>query len=307
LKWPFIEHHPEAKSAIHELEDNPLIRGRIMAFELNATRLAARAQAFTDISQSKLRDLFGAALLTKGDYSRNVGWNGQKRQLGSSQKDDSWTDMLTTGSREDLASIREPLEKLLDDFAERSASGSHRTEELLNAICAEWLAERESRHFYDWRYYLVRYVGARNSKGDGYYNGRYEATTGGFTYGRLRLLHGSHYNAYFSDALLLAAWIEGGLGDVAEEPSWWRRDDPGLALNKSRIEIRCDDDAYELVLPADDEGLMSVIGSALRPFGLDDQLRVAVQQELNDGRLVDSEDRIQLCITLVRALSRAGL
>lgn len=35
--------------------------------------------------------MLGAALLTKGDYSRDVGWDGNKRQLGSSRKDDSWT------------------------------------------------------------------------------------------------------------------------------------------------------------------------------------------------------------------------
>ena len=82
--------------------------------------------------------------------------------------------MLTTGSRADLAGIREPLMTLLDDLAERSASDMHSPEELLDAIRAEWLAERESRRFYDWRYYLVRYAGARSSKGDGYYHGRYD-------------------------------------------------------------------------------------------------------------------------------------
>ena len=129
--------------------------------------------------------------------------------------------------------------------------------------------------FYDWRYYLVRYVGARSSKGDGYYHGRYDETAGGFSYGRLRLLHGSHYNAYFSDALLHAAWIEGDLGDVAEEPSWWRHEDPGLTLKESRIEIRCDDDAYELVLPVDDEAVRgAAVATALSSFDFDDESRV---------------------------------
>ena len=53
LKWPFIEQHPEIKDAIHELEDNSLIRGRIMAFELDAAKLAARAKAFTDSQSSR--------------------------------------------------------------------------------------------------------------------------------------------------------------------------------------------------------------------------------------------------------------
>jgi hypothetical protein len=78
-------------------------------------------------------------------------------------------------------------------------------------------------------------------------------------------------------------------------------------MKKSRIEMLCDDDAYELVLPLDDEAVKSAVATALTPLGLDDQLRVPVQQELIDDRLVDSEDRIQLCIRLVRALGSASL
>ncbi len=98
LKWPFMEQHPETKAAIHELEDNSLIRGRIMAFELDAIPARCASEGLHCMSvERELRDLLGAALLTKGDYSRDVGWDGERRQLGSSQKDDSWTDMLTTG------------------------------------------------------------------------------------------------------------------------------------------------------------------------------------------------------------------
>lgn len=307
LKWPFLEAHPEIEAAVHQLEDNTLIRGRIMAFELDATNLAARAEAFAEVSRTELRDLLGAALLTKSDYSRDVGWKGERRQLGSSQKDDSWTDMLTTGSRANLANIREPLMSLLDDFAQRSVTSQYSPEEALDAIRTEWLAERESRHFYDWRYYLVRYAGARSSKGDGYYNGRYDGASGGFSYRRLRILHGSNYNAYFSDALLHAAWNDGSLGSDAEEPSWWHRDDPGLTLKRSRIEIRCDDDAFELVLPEDSQSVETKIDKALAAFDSDDQSQVLVKQKPEGGRLVDREDRIQLCVRLVRVLAAEGL
>ncbi|MCI9870512.1 DUF262 domain-containing protein [Arthrobacter humicola] len=307
LKWSFLEEHPEATDAVHQLEDHPLVRGRIMAFELDAAMLEARAEAFADLSRPELRDLLGAALLTKGDYSRDVGWEGRRRQLGNSQKDDSWTDMLTTGSRANLANIREPLGALLDDVAVRAETGTNRPSDALDAICAQWLAERESRNFYDWRYYLVRYSGARSSKGDGYYNGTYDGATGGFSYQRLRMLHGSNYNAYFSDALLRAAWVHGSLGSDAEEPRWWHRDDPGLMLKKSRIEIRSDDDAFELALSDDDETVGVKVAKALRAFDCDGHQRVLIQQTLESGRLVDSENRIHLCVRLVRALAVEGL
>lgn len=307
LKWSFLDEHPEAAVAVHQLEDEPLVRGRIMAFELDAGTLESRAQAFASVSRPELRDLLGAALLTKGDYSRDVGWDGRRRQLGSSQKDDSWTDMFTTGSRANLGNIREPLMALLDDVATRSVRSVSQPKEILDAIRAEWLAERKSRNFYDWRYYLVRYPGARSSKGDGYYNGTYDATTGGFAYRRLRLLHGSNYSAYFTDVVLHAAWIDGPLGDVAEEPSWWHRDDPGLTLRESRIEIRTDEDAFDVVLPDGDEVTASKVDKVLAAFDCDDGLRVLVRQSVRDGQSVDVEDRVQLCVRLVRALAAEGL
>jgi hypothetical protein len=194
---------------------------------------------------------------------------------------------------------------LLDDFAQRSATTAQGVTEVLGAIRAEWLAERESRNHYDWRYYLVRYAGARSSKGDGYYNGAYAAADGGFGYGRLRMLHGSNYSAYFSDALLRAAWTEGGLADVAEEPTWWHRDDPGLTLRESRVEIRCLDDAFELVMPEGHDSDQAAIDKAVAELnaanGEDGELWVLVQQD--EESLVDTEDRIQLCVRLVRALA----
>jgi hypothetical protein len=307
IKRSVTDEHPEVAPALHEIEDNALVRGRVMSFDLDAQAIAMRAEAFSAVSDPQLRDKFGAALLTKGDYSRDVNWDGQRRQLGNSLKDDTWTDILTTGSRASLASVCDPLMLLLDDFAERMASGALSARAVLDAVLGDWLAERESRHFYDWRYYLVRYIGARSSHGNGYYHGRYDRALGGFSYGHLRILHGSNYSAYFSDALLRATWVEGDLRAVADDPSWWRRTDRGLTLKNSLIEIRCEDDGFDLVLPTDDGAMEEEVGQVLALFDTSDPLHALVPQELVDGRLVDSEDRVQLCVRLVRALVGAGL
>ena len=76
----------------------------------------------------------------------------------------------------------------------------------------------------------MRYAGARSSVGEGYFhNNGYDEARGGFSYGRLRMLHGGSYNAYFSDALLRAAWVEGKprrqspasrSGGTATTPAW---------------------------------------------------------------------------------------
>lgn len=308
FKWSRMEEHPGITAHLHQLEDNPLIRGRVMAFDLDETKLAARARAFAAVSHTTLRDLLGAALLTKGDYSRDVGWGGNKRQLGSSRKDDSWTDMLTTGSRMALNGIREPLMSLLDDVAVRmSTDQSVSPEDALEAIRSEWVAARADESRYDWRYYLTRYAGARSSKGDGYYNGSYDPNQGGFKYDRFRLLHGSNYNAYFSDALLRAAWVEGELDGVAEEPSWWHRDNPGMTLKTTRVEIHSVEDGFELLLPADNEEVVAQATDALTYFPGAQNGRVTVKQSHVGGAVVDCEDRVQMCIKLAKHLHEAGL
>jgi len=307
LKWEFMDAHPDATDPLQLLEDRTVVRGRLFAFDLEVDTIDRRSKAFAAVANTPLRDLLGAALLTKGDYSRDVGWDAKRRQLGSSARDDSWRDLLTTGSRASTARTRGPLMALLDDCADRLASDLDATA-VLNAICAEWLAEREVRRYFDWRYYLVRYPGARSSMGEGYFhNDGYDETRGGFSYRRLIMLSGGNYGAYFTDSILRAAWIEGDLGDDVEEPRWWHRDDPGLTLRKSRIEIRSDDDAYELVLPGDDDATTKAAAAALTTFALDDQGRVLVSQRPGDGRLIDTEDRIQLCLRLVGALVAAGL
>lgn len=50
---------------------------------------------------------------------------------------------------------------------------------------------------------------------------------------------------------------------VAEEPSWWNREDPGLTLGESRIEIRTDEDAFDVVLPDGDEVTASKVDKVL--------------------------------------------
>jgi hypothetical protein len=291
LKWKFTDAHPEVADALHLLDDQLVVRGRLLAFELDADTIKARAAAFAAVADPPLRDALGAALLTKGDYSRDVGWNGKRRQLGSSAKDDSWRDLLTTGSRASVTRTRIPLTALLDDVNDRLANGVAQPVDALDAIRNEWLIEREGRQHFDWRYYLVRYPGARSSMGEGYFhNAGYDENQGGFSYGRIRMLYGSNYTANFSDALLRAAWIEGNLGAIANEPRWWHRDDPGMGLKRS----------------TDDEATTAAALSAIRQFPLVLENRVLVEQHPN-GMPIDNVDRVQLCIRLARGLHEAGL
>lgn len=301
--WELIdESSPEVRDAVHAVEDHSVVRGRLLSFELDAATLPRRAATFALVAAPELRDLFGAALLTYGDYSRDVGWEGSKRQLGSSELDESWREILTIGSRESLARVRGPLMALLDDVEPLLTAGATSTRDVLTKICQDWCADRESSSQFDWRYYLVRYPGARSRVGQGFFHGEYDPAHGGFGYARLHILHGSHYSAYFSDALLLAAWTEGGLADVASKPQWYR-ENTGMAVR--RAAIRCVEDGFTVEVPDDaDAEIRAAVARIGETYRTGDDGRVLVRQrDVVVGRPVDSEDRVQLCVRLVRGLA----
>ena len=306
-KWNVMDAHPGVTKYFHLLEDNLTIRGRLFALDIeNVGAIPTRATAFSVLLDPALRDRLGAALLTKADYSRDVGWNGARRQLGSSQRDDSWRDLFTAGSRDSVKRVREPLMTLLDDVSERLEAGMSDAGAALDAIRSEWCAARQHARCFDWRYYLVRYGGARSSVGEGFYHGSYD-TSRGFAYSKLRILHGSNYTAYFTDALLMAAWTDGSLKEVAEKPSWWRRDEPGLRLRKSAIEVRMTDDGLELVVP-DDFALDSSSKTAIeKEFPTFNGVHLPIAQTERDGALVDEEDRVQKITHFVTVLAASGL
>lgn len=308
-KWRLMDSNPpEITDALHVLEDTPVLRGRLLAFELEADTIQQHAAAFAAIAELPLRDALGAALLTKGDYSRSVGWGGKRRRLGNSRSDDSWRDLLTTGSRDSLAPTRELLTALLEDVGQRLAANGKQPADALEDIRTDWLRAREASRHFDWRYYLVRYPSARSTNGAGYFhNEGYDKDLDGFSYRRLRILYGANYTAYFSDSLLRAVWDECDRKADLHKPEWWRRDDPGLALKKSGVEIRCDDDGYEIVLPDGDEISAHEVAGVRQLFRTDEHGRVLVQQQSHGQRLVDEEDRIQLCLRLVTELLAVGL
>jgi hypothetical protein len=301
--WTLIDEHTEVRDAVHAIEDHSVVRGRLLSFDLDAATLPRRAATFALVAEPDLRDVFGAALLTYGDYSRDVGWEGSKRQLGSSELDESWRELLTIGSRDALARVREPLMALLDDVDARLTAGAGSARAALTAICDEWRTEREARSNFDWRYYLVRYPGARSKVGQGFYHGKYDAADGGFGYANLHILNGSHYSAYFSDALLLAAWTEDGLADVASKPRWLHHN-TGMAVR--RIAIKTAEDGFTVHVPHDaDAELHAAIARVRETYRTGDDGRVLVKQrQAGIGRPIDSEDRVQLCIRLVRDLAR---
>ena len=120
-------------------------------------------------------------------------------------------------------------------------------------------------------------------------------------------MHGSSYTAYFTDALLMAAWTAGRLDEVAEQPSWWHRYDHGLRLKKSKVELRVADDGFEIVVPDGFSLDAAATAAIVNEFPGFDGVHLRVAQTDRDGVLVDAEDRVQRISRLVAALATAGL
>lgn len=306
IKWEHLAARPELASTIHSIEDHSIVRGRLLAFDLDdLDALPRRAVVFAAVAEPALRDAFGAALLTRGDYSRSLDY-GQRRQLGSSAQDESWRELLTTGTRDEVARIRVPLMTLLDEVGVRLDAGAT-PDEALKAIAHEWLQEQRDAQVLDWRYYLVRYRACRSSSGKGYYDGAlYDADLGGYGFDRLRILHGSNYNASFSDVILSAAWEEGDLSKLASAPRWRHQDDPGMRLLGSTVEVLSRSDHLELRVPEGHPDGVAVDNLLLSYPNAVERAVTIVQHEV-DGRFVDASDRVQACIRLVEDLAAAGL
>ena len=71
-----------------------------------------------------------------------------------------------------------------------------------------------------------------------------------------------------------AACVDGSLGSDADPPTWWQpearqgRDNPGLTLKRSSVEVRCNDNAFELVPRTDDKDLESRVRQGVADAGL---------------------------------------
>lgn len=153
LKQAFLDEHPGLVDALFRLEDHPLLRGTLSAFELDATTFRHRAEAFEHVMADPARwlELTGALLVT-GDYQRRRP-RSEAWQFGTSSPahDSVWRYLFTNTTRDSLASTRAVVVRFLDDFyASGAEAGSY-----FRSVTEAWLAAREHDSLFDWRYYLV--------------------------------------------------------------------------------------------------------------------------------------------------------
>lgn len=282
---------PAMAGVLDRLEDHPLLRGTVSAFDFDAPEIEARAAAFHDVFSlpAGLPVRGGkAALLSCGDYSQST-YQG-RFQFGALTAE-SWREMLTR----EVKRTRRSLERLLDAVAGRTGP----IQERLDAITSEYLTQQEAQRAFDWRYYLVKYPEMR--EGD---SGLYVTSNAGPMGFRVCMLRKTQMNSYYRDPTLLAIYRRSDALDDADTPDPWftgyPQYDRWLKMGRDGLAIRCDD-AGLTVQPPGDESLSKAFEEVSAKFGLKRGF-LSIPQTVRDGIAFDEEDRVLTGARLVNAL-----
>lgn len=309
LKREFFEQNPELEQVASRLEDNPILRGSLVAFELDAAIFSARAEAFDSLfSDAGNWPLVTGALLSTGEYQRRRR-NPDAFQFGSGSNENAWRDLLTGTGRSNLGPTRAVLAGLLDHVAHADEPAKA----CLANISHAWLKLTAEAETFDWRYYLVKYDCMR--QGD---SGIYYGAEGKLGYS-LAMLNKQRLTSWHRDPYLLAISLESGVGDAAEDPWFIGQRDPwfigqdssrSLCLERSRARIGCTERGLTLQVSSADEHAAQFVAAFQQRedvIEVDDGFLLRVRQVDRDGTLVDAEDRVEKGAGLLRELAAAGL
>lgn len=300
---------PALAHDLFRLEDHPLLRGALAAFELEPVVFAQRARAFHEMfADASLLPILTGAMLAAGDYARRI--NHRFVKLGSGISRTQWREEILTGAgRVELAGVRSALGAVLDAVAGRTGDIGP----ALEAFTGNWLARHDCARAYDWRWYLVRYPVMRTGR-----SGIYACAGGTLGY-RLCMLDKQAMSSYYRDPFLSAIRHESGVPETAVEgtvgQNWsngpwfsgyesWPR---WMRLKASGIEFQCVDAGIQLRTPPLDTERGVAFARVCADYGVGPDLLLAIPQVTIDGNRIDTEDRVRLGATLLRDLVEVGL
>lgn len=153
-KADIIEQNPLLEPVLNKLEDHDLLRGRLLAFDLNIQTLPTIADAFARAFGNDMNyHRMAAALLAADDYTdrRNSG----RRLVPAKKNHPRWREVLTgTLPRSTETPVTRALYTVLS-----CVSGTEFTSyELLDgSLVQPFLTERYAVGWFDWRYYFLAY------------------------------------------------------------------------------------------------------------------------------------------------------
>lgn len=304
-KRAFLDEHAELRSVVCALEDNPLLRGSLVAFDLDAARIGQRSEALDRaLSTPETVQAFTGALVATGEYHRTIK---ASLKFGAPERSSRWRDLLTGASRADMESTRSVLATVLDAIA----TAGDDVPAALEAIASEFIQHADVQGRYGWRYYLAKYPTMRIGRSGIY---RTPDATMGYS---ICMLNREQMNSNYRDPFLLAvvrqAGVEASVVDGEDGP-WFTgaaTNERWLRTRASDVQMRCVDKGFQIKPPPEDEhrvlfdevraGRDDIIET---PGG--DYLLVVPQVEVNAVR-VDTADRVVLGSDLLSALVDAGL
>jgi len=298
-KLVFLTEHPDLRPVVHHLEDHDLLRGSLVAFELDAGGLESRAQEFEQVLTigDSLLPLTGALLAT-GDYHRTIGSGRPAFYFGAPRLSGWWRQLLTGDSRKGLRPLVDALGTLLDRLSKSTSS----TKEELEAIRNEWLAAEAEHRGLDWRYYMVKYPAMRSGT-SGVFRGKPEGQLG-YT---IWMLDRENMLGSFRDPYLKAVAELSGVGESAVLGSH------GLTLKLSELKMSSVPAGFALQLPQLDSHRAlfeavrverdDLVGDVAEPG----RVIVQVPQEDRDGDKLDMADRVEIGAAFLKQLVATGL
>ena len=298
-KREFLRQNPDLEETVFRLEDHPVLRGSLTAFDLNAETFRSRAVTFEELFASpRLWPRLTGALLATGEYQRRRNATQFQFGTGSSLNESSWRDLLTGPAR----ARNEPTRRTLGALLDRLADASTDLESELAAIQEEWLAKRAADQEFDWRYYFVKYDTMRRGN-----SGIYATPDDELGYSICMLdrsqMNSNYRDPYFSSILALSGTQK---HIVTERFTGSAQVERWLQLKASGAAIRCVEQGFRLKPPVDPV----LAGAFLRVCearGADNEYMLSIEQIERHGRLIDTTDRVKVGAALFKDLVQHGL
>ncbi|RKT79411.1 uncharacterized protein DUF262 [Terracoccus luteus] len=299
-KQGFREQRPELAATVSRLEDHPILRGTMAAFELDEalpTRAETFEQAFAPSAWSRLT----AALVATGPYQRDYP-KSDYHLFGSPTAESVWRTLLVDrGDRASLSRTGGVVTQLLDDLAEGVGSTTQRMDEVISAF----IERRGASADFDWRYYLARYDCMREGRSGIYYGADHAL---GY---EMTMLDKTVQRSYYRDPYLYAIWREAGSPAEVKDPWFYgysttprwmqfKRSGVGLRSIKAGIALKSGLDEYGRALEL-------ILDSRLDLVATEGGHVVVIPQKAVEGAVVDTRDRVQVGAELVIDLVAAGL
>ena len=301
-KRAFLDQHPALEGAVYRLEDHPLLRGTLVAFELDATSLARHGIAFEELfAEDRTLCVISAALLAAGDYGTRI--RGRFFDFGSSRNLAPWRTVLTSMSRADGAPLRKALACLLDLVAGR---GEMPLDDVLARFADEFLKECERNQCLDWRYYFVKYDAMRGGA-----SGRYAGRDGRLGYS-VCMLEKYQMNSNYRDPYLHAARLASDFKSQIFDPDFTGYEGVArwMPLRRTGVAFRAVDEGFLVRIPDTmDESERQSVEAVLARRGATqrgDVWVLEVPQLPGSNGPIDREDRIARAAEVMRHLVEAG-